>query len=523
MELIKSNVHMSRIKDNKMIQITLDDDFIVQDIKPDIDRIVGNKTWITIDSVKLLEGKVLVKGKLTYRILYVSMEPVEVSCMEGSIPFDEVINVEGIEENDVINVDYALEDVSISTINSRKINVRAVVSFTASAEDIYDEDAIIDINGSDEADYIKRPLDVMKMTVSKKDVFRVKEETEVPAGKPNIGKLIWSNMDTRNVQTKLQEEKINISGELVLFVMYEPEEEHMPLQWFEKTIPFSGAVDVAGVSSDMIPNINVKLVHSEPEIYKDYDGENRLVRTDASLDMDIKVYNEEKIDIITDIYSPYVKYNIKEKEGCFESLLTKNQSRYKLSERVKMDIDENHILQICNVSGNVKIDDTTIMENGINVNGILEVNVVYASSNDKQPIGSEEIIIPFEHNVEVIGINENSKYFIKTYMEQLSADMVSSDEVEIRSSIMLDALVVNPINENVIVDVTEEPLDMNIIKNMPGMVVHIVEEGESLWNIAKTFYTTVDNIKKINNLQSDSIYPGDKLLVVKQVAFGGAI
>ncbi|MBE5926483.1 MAG: DUF3794 domain-containing protein [Lachnospiraceae bacterium] len=523
MELVKSNVHMSRIKDNKMIQITLDDDFIVQDVKPDIDRIVGNKTWITIDSVKLLDGKVLVKGKLTYKILYVSLESVAVSCMEGNIPFDEVINVEGIEENDVINVDYALEDVSISIINSRKINVRAIVTFMASAEDIYDEDAIIDISGNEDTDYIKRPLQVMKMIVSKKDVFRVKEETEVPMGKPNIGKLIWSNMDARNVQTKLQEEKINVSGELLMFIMYEPEEEHMPLQWFEKTIPFNGSLDVAGVSSDMIPNIDLKLVNTQPEIYKDYDGENRLIRTDASLDMDIKVYNEEKIEIITDIYSPYVNYKIQEKQGCFENLLTKNQSKYKLAERIRMEIDENHILQICNVSGNVKIDDTIVVQNGINISGILEVNIVYASSNDKQPIGNETVIIPFEHNIEVMGIDENSKYYIKTYLEQLTADMVSSDEIEIRASIMLDTLVVNPIYENVIVDIKEEPLDMDIIKNMPGMVVHIVEEGDTLWNIAKSFYTTVDNIKKINNLQSDLIYPGDKLLVVKQVAFGGAI
>ncbi len=523
MELIKSNVHMSRIKDSKMIQITLDDDFIVQDIKPDIDRIVGNKTWITIDSVKLLESKVLIKGKLTYRILYVSTDPVAVSHMEGSIPFDEVINVEGTQENDVINVDYVLEDVSISTINSRKINVRAIVTFVASAEDIYDEDAIIDINADEGTDYIKRPLEVMKMAVSKKDVFRVKEETEIPAGKPNIGKLLWSNLDIRNTQTKLQEEKIGISGELVLFIMYEPEEEQMPLQWFEKNIPFNGSLDVSGVDSDMIPNISVKLAHSEPEIYKDYDGENRLIRTDASLDMDIKIFNEEKIDIITDVYSPYVTYNIKEKEGSFESLLTKNQSRYKLNERVKMEIADNHILQVCNISGNVKVDDTSIIENGISVNGVLEVNVVYASSNDKLPINSEEIIIPFEHNIEVSGIDDISKYYIKTYIEQLSADMVSSEEIEVRATIMLDTLVVNPIMENVIVDITEEPLDMNIIKNLPGMVIHIVEEGDTLWSIAKSFYTTVDNIKKINNLQSDIIHPGDKLLVVKQVAFGGSI
>lgn len=523
MELIKSNVHMTRTKDSKMIQITLDDDFIVQDIKPDIDKIVGNKTWITIDSVKLLDGKVLVKGKLTYRILYVSTDPVEISQMEGNIPFDEVINIENSQENDVINMDYLLEDVSISTINSRKINVRAIVSFMASVEDIYDEDAIIDIAADEGTNYIKKPLEVMKVAVSKKDVFRIKEETQIPSGKPNIGKLLWSNMDIRNTQTKLLEDKIGINGELVLFIMYEPEEDQMPLQWFEKNIPFNGTLDVSGVSSDMIPNINVKLLHCEPEIYKDYDGESRLIRTDASLDMDIKIFSEEKIEILTDVYSPYTTYEIQRKEGCFENLLTKNQSGHKLVEKIKLDIDENHILQVCNISGNVKIDDTTIIENGISVSGVLEVNVVYASTNDKLPISSEEIIIPFEHNIEVSNIDDVSKYYIKTYIEQLSADMISSDEIEVRATIMLDSLVINPIMENVIVDIVQEPLSMEIIKNLPSMAIHIVEEGESLWSIAKSFYTTIDNIKMINNLQSDIIHPGDKLLLVKQVAIGGAI
>lgn len=58
---------------------------------------------------------------------------------------------------------------------------------------------------------------------------------------------------------------------------------------------------------------------------------------------------------------------------------------------------------------------------------------------------------------------------------------------------------------------------------MPGIVVHIVDENEDLWNIAKAFYTTVDCIREINNLQSDSVHKGDKLLLVKQVAISSSI
>ena len=51
MKIVKSSVHMSRIKESRTTQITLDDDFILQDTKPDIVEIISKKTEILIDSV----------------------------------------------------------------------------------------------------------------------------------------------------------------------------------------------------------------------------------------------------------------------------------------------------------------------------------------------------------------------------------------------------------------------------------------------------------------------------------------
>lgn len=42
---------------------------------------------------------------------------------------------------------------------------------------------------------------------------------------------------------------------------------------------------------------------------------------------------------------------------------------------------------------------------------------------------------------------------------------------------------------------------------------HIVQKGESLWSIAKKYNTTVEKIKKDNNLKSDNLQPGMKLLI----------
>jgi len=49
--------------------------------------------------------------------------------------------------------------------------------------------------------------------------------------------------------------------------------------------------------------------------------------------------------------------------------------------------------------------------------------------------------------------------------------------------------------------------------NLEGDVIHEVQAGQSLWQIAIAYEVKIDEIKKLNNLLDDSIYPGSKLLI----------
>ena len=49
--------------------------------------------------------------------------------------------------------------------------------------------------------------------------------------------------------------------------------------------------------------------------------------------------------------------------------------------------------------------------------------------------------------------------------------------------------------------------------NSDGSVVHIVKSGQTLIGIAKAYGLTVAEIKALNNLTSDAIYVGDKLII----------
>lgn len=54
-----------------------------------------------------------------------------------------------------------------------------------------------------------------------------------------------------------------------------------------------------------------------------------------------------------------------------------------------------------------------------------------------------------------------------------------------------------------------------VTPNADGDIVHEVQAGQTLWQIAISYGTKIDELKRLNNLYDNNIYPGDKLLIRK--------
>ena len=52
---------------------------------------------------------------------------------------------------------------------------------------------------------------------------------------------------------------------------------------------------------------------------------------------------------------------------------------------------------------------------------------------------------------------------------------------------------------------------------MPGITVYMVKQGDTLWDIAKKFYTTMEEIISMNDLEDDQVSSGQPLILVKKV------
>lgn len=518
MELVKRNVHMNKLKCKTNVQLTMDDDFNVPDVKPDIEQIIKDQATIVIHDVKAMNGKVAVKGSLLFNILYIcdgSTRPIH--NITGELPFEEIINMDETCSDDVIVVKWDIEDLTTSLINSRKISVKTIVGFTFISEDSYDEETAVSINGDQNCQKQYKNLNITQLMTNKKDTVRIKDEIHIPNGKKNIYEILYDEMDIRELETRVLEDKINIRGILLIFILYSGDAEEQMPQYFETEVPFNSFIDCNGCRDDMISNIAVNMAGKDLQIKSDDDGEERVVSCDVVLELDMKVYEDEELEILSDCYSTSEEVLPVTKMAYFEQLLGKNNSKLRVTDRVNVGSGQPSILQICNASGNVRIDDQVLVDGGVEVEGVVDVQILYVSEDDNKPIGAAKGVIPFSQLIEIRGLDENCLYQITPSVEQISVIMLDSEEVEIKATLNLDTIAFVKINEPIIVGIEERPCDMQKLQNLPSMVGYIVKNEDSLWNIAKQFQTTVDSIMSMNGLESDKVNAGDKLLLIKKV------
>ena len=175
------------------------------------------------------------------------------------------------------------------------------------------------------------------------------------------------------------------------------------------------------------------------------------------------------------------------------------------------------MLQICHSQGEVKIDDTSVTENGIKVEGAVFITILYITSDDTLPYALMEGAVPFQHIKEVPEIDKDCRFTLQSELEQLSTTMIDSEELEVKVCVNLNAMVIRVHKEQCIIDVEEHDLDMKKLQELPGIVGYIVQADDNLWSIAKQYYTTPERIRELNEIEEDEVSPGTCLLVMKAV------
>lgn len=515
MELVKKKIHMDRISGSAGTQMVLEEDVNISDNKPDANYLLSSKGEIIMEEIRACENVVNLKGKLVVSILYLTDMEGMCASMEAMLPFEEKVNMEGACNGDTILAEWTIEDLTVGLINSRKLSVQAVVSFHLEKEEQVECEAAVDLYHEEPVEYRKCVYPVIELVLHKKDIFRLKEEMELTGNLPNVFQTIWHHICFDHVEFKALDEKISIQGEMRAFFLYEGEGDNDRTLWYENTVPFSGIIECHGCRENMIPDIQYSLGQCNVEVRTDFDGEERVFCVEPVLDLDIHLYEEENLEVLSDVYGVDKEIGALATQVSLKNLLLAGVGKCKIAEHVRIQNSEMPMYQLIHSEGEIRIDEQTIVENGIAVNGTLIVTTLYLCAGGTKTIYSTKNELPFQYVIEVDNITPTCIYKLHSSIEQLTVTMLDSDELDVKAALQFKVIVFAQKTHHLVTDIKVEDLDLNKLSELPGMVIYIAGPGDTLWDIGKRYYVPVSQLKEVNELPTEEINAGDRILVVK--------
>lgn len=520
LELIKETVKVNQIIGEDRTRTVVDNDIIVPDTKPDIARILLLDGDVYITGTEAVQEKVHINGMIRYKILYASDDPEQpVKSISTNTSFQHSLNIADVRSGMNARAKCEIEHVDYEVLNSRKVNVKAILDISAKVFSQLEQSVARDFDGAEEIQVLKTGQEVSSYLGCTESKFPLRELMEIPAGKPAIRELLRNDIRITGKDFKLSEGKVVAKGNINISTLYIGDNEAGSIQYIENEIPFAQFMDLNDIDENSRCELDFSITDSDFSAEEDSDGELRLLKSEVTLGIYAQGYEKKQIEIIDDAYSPGYRLTLDKEQIRMEELAAENKSQFVLKDTVYIEDGEPEISEVFNIICKPSFSDCIIENDRASLEGVVSCSVLYIAADTEHPVMCSVQDIPFKHQIELKGLRTDMACDVELDIENFSYNMASSREVEARLSISVAAKAIRQAAVDTVARVIEAPLDDKRGILQPSLTIYFTQPGDTLWKVAKKYYVTTEDIKKINNLpESGEISTGLQIIIPRKLA-----
>ncbi len=519
LELVKEAIRLNEPIGEDSTQTIIENDIIVPDVKPDIARILLLDGDAYVSGVDTAAEKLTAEVTVRYKILYISDDPEQrIKSINTTSSFQHAMNIPNVRKGMQSRVKCDIEHIEYDILNSRKINIKTIVNLSAEVKNQAEQYIAKDFEADSGVQVLRSKASVNSFIGSSNTICNIIENLELPAGKPAIAEILRSDVKIAGKEVKLSEDKIIAKGELNISTLYISDDAESGIQSLEHEVPFVQTIDMSDIDESTYFNTEFDLGEVSFDAEEDSDGELRQISCNVSLNMYTECFSKKDIDIIDDAYSLQSRLNLEKDDITVDKLEAESSSQITLKETVDIDEDSPDISEVFNIIGKLSITESNIADDRIILEGVVDCSILYLAENDEQPIFCVQRDIPFRQAIDAKGVNEEMSLNVDMDIEHYSYSMISAKEVEVRFVIGMLARVKDKEVLRVVSNVTEQQLDSSRLAEQPSITIYFAQRGDTLWEIAKRYYTTIDQIMKDNDFEDvREITLGEQILIPKRI------
>lgn len=519
LELIRETFKTNHIVGQGDTHTVIENDIIVPDSKPDISRILLLDGDVFVTGTEVLQDRITVNGSLAYKILYIPDDAEQpVKGINARSPFSVDLDIDNARQGMKSKVKCNIEHIDYEILNGRKVNIKTVLSLAGKIEDETAQDLVYDLEGIEDIQVLRNDFSANFYSGSSSVETAIRESLEIPSGKPTIREILRTDVRITGKDCKATDNRIIAKGELAISTLYVADDENRSLQVMEHGLPFTQFIDIVGATEDSTSQVDIRIAETSFEPEEDSDGELRHLSCDIGLSFYAEAYNKRKVEYIEDAYSPQLRIEIEKNMLKMQEYAAESTGQAIVRDTVQIDPENPDIAEVFNVIATPSISEYRILEDSIAIDGTVSSRVLYLANNSEQPVYVCEKELPFKHTVELKGIKPDMSCDIELDIEHCNYSIISSKEVELRLGVSVNSKLINQLEIPVIERAFESPQEDKRLLPGPSVTIYFSQPGDTLWGIAKKYYTTISDIQRINTISDQELAePGQQIIIPRRV------
>lgn len=516
LELGNSIVKINRILQEGNTQNIIESDIIVPDVKPDVVSILHADGEVKVNSKETYKDAVVLRGTVAFKILYLSDDPSRLVCStEHSVNFDQTVDIPGIDSNMICSLDCIPEHIDCSIINGRKLNVKAVLKVDSKVVEPIEVSVVSELGGADDVQIQTQSFESCNEAEYDNIETGVICEVDIPIGRPAIKDILRTDAYIKEKDIKVTGGKAIAKGILEVNTLYVPDMDEAPVDCTTSEVPFSEVLDMPKIAdgADIIFTAEVKNVSAV--VKEDDDGDSRVLEYEVGLSFKPNAVEKQIFEVVSDAYALSSKLEIERNPVKVTALVGEAKNQSTLKDSIQLSSEMPPAKQVYNLSCKAVITGMDTEDDRVNIEGVVESTIIYLSDEGK-PIGSIKHHTPFNHTIEVRGISDCSTPKAIVHMDNCSYEMIGDRHIELKFVMTIAVRAFDQVFVDVVTKVDEAPLDERKMAAQPSMIVYYIQNGDTLWGIAKKYLTTVGDLLKVNGIDNpDALEVGQQLLIPK--------
>ena len=480
-----------------------EEDFVVPDIKPDILNTIRTNGTVCIYKKEIMDGKVKLDGCINVYIMYLADdEESSIRSLNTTLEFSKIIDFDAVKMGMILEDKVTLKTIECRVLNGRKVNIKSIM------------DVELKILSNEEVEFVKgieevKDVEVLDNTLRLNSLLGsgftkvYAKDTIVIDSVDNLAEIMKVDITIINQETKISYNKVLVKADACVKMLYRTEDNRICST--SNLIPVMGFIDMADVSDENLCDVRYEIKNL---LVKPNNVEEHSIYVEVELEVSCNIYQEKEVSIIEDLYSPTVDLVYKQRK--IKAMSQKTLIKDLCSIREKQVISQIGNRRIYDVDIKPRILNQTALTNKIMYEGEIELNFLFDSDNSHK-IDAKNVILPFTFNMSYEGIMPSSE--IETNIELTLQDFTLMPDESIDIKIDLEFLVNLANNQNINV-IQEINIDENRSRERYSLIIYFVKSGDTLWNIAKRFRSTVSNIVAINGIEDENkINVGQQLFI----------